>query len=172
MLLCEDSQHEAFARRFLRQDGHDLRNLRILRARKGKGSAEQYVREQFPVELAALRRRAAENVALIVLIDGDQHGVASRKEALWSACADKGVARPDDNDRVVVSVPTWNIETWLAFLDRGNADEAQRDYPRLSRPRDCKPHADKLLDLCRTQTPAADLPPSLADTCTQYRRIF
>ena len=119
-----------------------------------------------------MRSKSTENVGLIVIIDGDDQGVDGRKRSLSRACADRGVTPPGDGDRVLVCVPTWNIETWLAFLQGETVDETRRDYPRLNRPRDCEPHAQLLARMCREPRPAAELPPSLEDTCTQYRRIF
>ena len=173
VLLCEDRQHETFARRFLRHAGWNLRDLRVESSPQGRGSAEQYVRERFPEELQAVRAKHAENVGLIVMVDGDDHGVAGRKSSLHRACVDRGIPPLDDGDRVLVCVPTWNIETWLAFLQGETVvDETRRNYPRLNRPRDCKPCVQALASICREQAPATALPPSLEDTCTQYRRTF
>lgn len=47
VLLCEDSQQEAFTRRFLEGMGWDTRELRIEKSPSAKGSAEQWVREGF-----------------------------------------------------------------------------------------------------------------------------
>lgn len=129
------------------------------------------MRERFAVELSAVRSKSNEKVALIVIMDGDDQGVDGRKRALDRACADRGVTPPRDGDRVLVCVPTRNIETWLAFL-QGETVEETRSYPRLSRPRDCEPHARALAGMCRETTPAAELPPSLQDACAHYRRIF
>ncbi len=51
VLLCEDSQHEAFARRFLKGMGWNTRELRVEKSPSASGSAEQWVREEFPNEL-------------------------------------------------------------------------------------------------------------------------
>ncbi len=124
------------------------------------------------MELRAVRSKSTENVGLIVIIDGDDQGVAGRKRSLHQACSDREVAPPGDGDCVLVCVPTWNIETWLAFLQGEVVDETRRDYPRLDRPRDCEPHVQALATMCRATTSTAEFPPSLEDTCTQYRRIF
>ena len=49
VLLCEDSQQEAFARRFLVRAGWHPRALRVEKSPQGRGSGEQWVRDRFPV---------------------------------------------------------------------------------------------------------------------------
>ena len=176
VLLCEDSQHEAFVVRFLEATGRLTRKmkhrLRAQKAQQGRGSAEQFVREQFPKELAEYRRRRnLVSVALVVILDGDAAGVTGRLADLDAACAEQGIpARLSDED-VFVFVPTWRIESWLAWLDGETIiDEAKRDYPRLQRARDCQPHARRLADMCRTRQVPSSVPPSLAAACKEYRR--
>jgi hypothetical protein len=50
-LLCEDSQHGAFVRRFLKGMGWNTREIRVEKSPAATGSAEQWVREMFPKEL-------------------------------------------------------------------------------------------------------------------------
>jgi len=51
VLLCEDSQHEAFVRRFLVGMGWETRGMRVEKSPSAGGSAEQWVRIRFPKEL-------------------------------------------------------------------------------------------------------------------------
>ena len=175
ILLCEDKQHQAFVVRFLKATGrltHKAEHqLRVVPVPQGRGSAEQFVREQFPSELAEYRRRRnLVSVALVVMLDGDAAGVTGRLADLDAECAKQGVpARLSDED-VFVFVPTWRIESWLAWLGGETIDEARRDYPRLQRPRDCQPHAKALADMCRTQQMRTPVPPSLAAACEEYCR--
>ena len=166
VLLCEDSQHEAFVRRFLKKRRLVTGHLRVEKC--PGGSAEQFVRKQYPVELAALRTRHAKS-ALIVVIDGDKEGVQRRRDQLADACRDAGIEdRRADTESVVVLVPTWNIETWLAYLAGESADETKPDYPRLPKESACQRHVEALASMCeagRLRTPA---PPSLQDACEEY----
>jgi len=57
VLLCEDSQQEAFTRRFLAGMGWNTRELRVEKSPSAKGSAEQWVREKFPSEIKVYRQR-------------------------------------------------------------------------------------------------------------------
>lgn len=169
VLLCEDNQHEAFARRFLNAIGWETRAMRVEKAPGGRGAGEQFVRERFPLELKAHRSRPVSQ-ALVILIDGDHHGVASRLHQLDQACRDAGVAGRADEERVAIIIPTWNIETWLAYLDGEQVGEDRSGYPRLSRERDCQRHVEALVRMCRAGELRDPAPPSLKAACGEYRR--
>ena len=85
LLLFEDKRQEVFAYRFLLKMGWIGRQIRIRSAKPGKGSAEQYVRNRFPKELAEHRRRSVSQV-LIVMLDGDKRGIRGRMAELDDAC--------------------------------------------------------------------------------------
>ena len=172
VLLCEDVQHEAFAKRLLIALGWQLRDIRIRKSPAGRGSAEQFVRDHFPDELRAVRSKRGEEAYLVVMIDGDAKGVAGRRTSLNAACDERQIAPFSDDDQVLICVPTWNIETWFAYLDGEVVDESRRDYPRLDRPRDCGPRVQTLADMCSKNTLRSPSPPSLEDTCARYRRVF
>ena len=151
VLLCEDTQHEAFARRFLKAMGWSTRRMRVEKGSGRGGSAEQFVRERFPTELAAYRsKRGAVGQALIVVIDGDRGGVPARHQELDAACEAKSCNPREPDEHVAVFVPTWRIETWFAYLDGQSVDETKTDYPRVRRERECQRHVDVLADMCRT----------------------
>ena len=171
VLLCEDTQHETFGRRFLKRMGWSNHQLRVLKAPGGRGSAEQFVRERFPEELEEHRRRRSRvSVALIVMLDGDDRGVHQRIAELDDACRRRNIPCRDPVEHVLVFVPTWRIETWFAYLGGETVAEEKRDYPRLPRPRDCQPHVDRLAAMCRSEELREPVPSSLAVACTEYRR--
>jgi len=143
--------------------------MRVEKAPGGRGAGEQFVRERFSLELKAHRSRPVSQ-ALVVLIDGDRHGVASRLHQLDQACRDAGVAERADEERVAVIIPTWNIETWLAYLDGEQVSEDRSDYPRLSRERDCQRHVETLVRMCRAGQLREPAPPSLETACVEYRK--
>lgn len=172
VVLCEDRQHESFVRRFLREVGWNTRSLRIERPPAGRGSAERYVHERFPVELQAVRSKGGERAYLIVMVDGDSRGVKGRRESLGEACSRQQTEPPRDADHVLVCVPTWNIETWFAYLGGETVDEARPDYPRLAHERDCDPFARVLAGMCRHRALRSPFPTSLQDVCEGYRRVF
>ena len=91
VLICEDKQHEAFGRRFMKaarlvKHGGDVR---AIRASAGMGSAMRTVVNEYVKELATLRK-AHVNSVLIVLIDGDSRGVRGRLRD-WKMPADRPV---------------------------------------------------------------------------------
>ena len=73
---------------------------------------------------------------------------------------------------VLICVPTWKIETWLAYLKGETVDETNKNYDKLPRPRECQPMVDELVVMCRERTLRPPAPASLEDTCTNYRRVF
>jgi hypothetical protein len=170
VVLCEDKQHEVFVRRFLNMDGWPTRRLRVEIAPPGRGAAEQYVRERFPIELSAYRtnrNRVAEG--LIVMVDGDKLGVNARMGQLDAACRSSNMELRQEGERVAIFVPTWNIETWLAYLDGTDVDETKDNYPRLNRERDCQPLVNELHRMCEQQALRKPSPPSLDAACEEYR---
>jgi hypothetical protein len=168
VFLCEDNQHEAFARRFLKAMGWETRAMRVEKAPGGRGSGEQFVRQRFPLELKAHRTRPVAQ-ALVILIDGDSEGTMARLHTLDQACRDAGVAQRDDEERVAIFIPTRSIETWLAYLDGESVEEDRRNYPRLARQRDCQPHVEELAQMCRRGELREPAPPSLRAACEEYR---
>ena len=170
VLLCEDTQHETFARRFLEEMGWSTRRLRVEKAPAGRGSAEQFVRVRFPIELAAIRRQQLAQV-LIVILDGDNQGTQGRQAELDEACQSNQMEIRRLDERVLVLVPTWNIETWIAYLDGQTVDEARSNYPRLPRPRACQPHVETLAAMCQARMLRPPVPPSLESACTEYARV-
>jgi hypothetical protein len=169
VLVCEDRQHETFARRFLEKAGWSTRRLRVEMAPPGRGSAVQFVRERFPKELSAYRsnrNRVAQG--LIVMLDGAAEGVVGRFDELAKVCERQGVKPRDHEEHVAIFVPTWNIETWLAYLGGTNVDESKSDYPRLDRPRDCQQHVDRLYKMCQQKELRQPAPVSLAAACQEY----
>lgn len=170
VLVCEDTQHEAFARRFLNEMGWTLRDLRVEKAPQGRGSGEQYVRERFPQELRGLRTRPG-RVVLIAMIDGDKRGVEERLRDFEGACRRQSVPAREAEESVLLLVPTWNIETWLAYLDGEDVDESRPDYPRFAREGDCQPHVEALARMCRDRALRAPAPSALVAACREYERL-
>lgn len=169
VILCEDRQHEAFARRFLAQAGKALRVQRVEVSPRGRGSGEQFVRARFAKELAFYRsRKHRVGQALVVLIDGDGKDATARTRQLESACIEAGIDPRQGDERVAVFVPAQNIETWFAYLDGQTVNE-NGSYPRLDRERDCQRHVDRLYEMCQQGALTEPSPPSLEAACTEYR---
>lgn len=169
VILCEDRQHEAFARRFLKQAGRGYRVQRVEVSPRGRGSGEQFVRERFAKELAFYRARQHRvGQALVVVIDADDRTVAERVEQLDAAAANGGQQPRQSNERVAVFVPRRTIETWIAYLDGQSVNE-NATYRRLPRERDCQQHVERLYRMCQEGDLRAPVPPSLVAACSEYR---
>jgi hypothetical protein len=170
-LICEDSAQETFVRRFLNRAGWSTRDMRVQKAPPGKGAGEQFVRERFPIELSAYRsKRYQDGQALVVIIDGDNIGRLERCRQIEEACCKAGVDPRQMEERVAIFVPTWNVETWFAYLDGETVDEGRSDYSRLPRPRDCQRHVKELNDMCCRGALRAPAPPALEAGCAEYKQ--
>ena len=169
VLVCEDQQHETFARRFLKATRlvTDRYQLRVERSPGGRGAADKFVQEVYVTELDAGRRTHVAT-SLLVVADGDAVGVNGRLRRLDEACRRHSVAVRSPADSVAVFIPTWNIETWLAYLDDETVDESRKDYPRLARPGDCRRHVGVLVEMCRRGTLRPPAPQSLRAACEEY----
>ena len=169
ILLCEDKQQQVLVRRLLgKLRDKDL--VRTVPMQPGQGSGEQFVRDNFPGELKAQRTNAVTSV-LVVVIDGDNIGIERRRRQLHESCTAADVEPPKPDDRVLIAVPTRNIETWLSYL--GGEDVTETDvYPRLRRSGDCQPHVNALAQMCRTNRLRTPAPSSLEAACTDYRTVF
>lgn len=173
VLVCEDQQHEAFGRRLLKRMGlvADKYQLRTEVSPYGRGAGDQFVRDTYVAELDAGRRVHVERT-LVVIIDGDRYGVSERLRSLNEACGRRGVAKRSSADKVVIFVPTWNIETWLAYLDGEKIDEGLKSYPKLAKPRDCLPHVKELVAMCQRRELRKPAPDSLRAACREYDERF
>ena len=79
IILCEDRQQEVFTRHFLTSCGVRPRRIRINISPKGHGSAEQYVRHEYPKEVKLYRSKSSHlAIGLAVMIDADTMPVDKR----------------------------------------------------------------------------------------------
>lgn len=133
-LLLEDENHENFAKRLLEQlCGAEPRIIRADRP-KGGGDASEFVIREFPDVLKkALRRKPGENRVLVVVIDGDGHGVAKRRRSLEDSLRKAGADAIADTESVIVLVPTRNIETWLNETSASEAVNYKSPFGRWVR---------------------------------------
>jgi hypothetical protein len=170
VLLCEDSQQEAFVRRFLEHSGWNTREIRVEKSPKAGGSAEQFVRNRFPAELTSFRRRNQRAAsALITVIDADLKSVQERVNELETECNSQNVEFRTYREPVAIVIPKRNIETWIHYLDREQVDET-REYPKLDRPGSCSNSVSYLVSLCRTAGLPKDAPSSLIHSCLEYNK--
>lgn len=164
-VLCEDKQHGSFIRRFLKK-----RRRRIQRtlSTSNIGAGDQYVRDNYPEQLDAIRKR---NGILVLMIDGDNYSIAERLKQLDDACTQKGVSLRKSSDKVAIFVPKRNIETWLAYLDGEPVNETD-SYPRLRKEGDCQRHVNTLEQMCSKGKLRTPVPESLEVACREYNNVF
>lgn len=173
VLLCEDKQHERFARTFLRKRGVESRRIRSL-IHNGNGDAKQWICAQFPNELKAYRAQANHlNNLLIVVTDVDNRTVQERAETLNQACRDCGLPIRRDGERVMFVLPKWAIETWILALAGRAINEGERiDSRHKSEAQGITPKmAEKLFGLCTHHMELPDQP-SLNAACVEFQRII
>lgn len=168
VLLCEDSQQEAFTRRFLEGMGWNKREIYVEKSPSASGSAEQWVRERFPAELRVYRwRRPRAASALIAMTDADRENVQDRIQEFERECISMQMPFRAPDEAVAIAVPKRNIETWIHYLNGNLVNEEDR-YPKLVRERGCKDAVNSLLQMCRQTGLRSDAPPSLAAACDEY----
>lgn len=166
IILCEDRQHEAFARRFLQRSGQSNRSIRVKMAPPGRGSAEQFVREHYPEEVQFYRSRQHRvSQALIVLIDADGR---NRFNELSRALRTDEIDDRGTDERIAVFSPSSTIETWLAYLAGQDVNESD-SYPGLQKQRDCQQYVDALVQMCDSNSLRVPSPPSLQQACNEYQ---
>ena len=106
------------------------------------------------------------------MTDGDRWGPPARVRQLEDACRQKGIAARTDAENIAVFVPTWNIETWIAWLRGQEVDEGSKDYPRLRRESECLPQVNELADMCERGHLRQPAPPSLEAACSEFRQRY
>jgi hypothetical protein len=172
IVLAEDRRQWNLVRCYLREIGlvKDDRALRSVLC--GQGSAEQFVRRQYPDELRSLRSRKYQlNLWLVVVIDADTHSVETRLSQLEEEVRKSGFEPLADTEPVFVLVPKRNVETWIWFL-LGNPVNESDDYGRLVDDRDCRTAACQLRDIrTRNWHFPDDVPASLVRGSAELRRM-
>lgn len=172
VLLCEDKQLSVFARRFLKNRGYSDNVFEIPRPPEAEvGSRKQWVTRQYPEQLKYVRKRSG--AVLVVCTDADELTVDRRLEELDEACKQSNLPPRTADDPVVMIIPKWNIETWLAYLRGESFDENRKENRRYRNEESrCQTQIQRLVTMCyeeqKLQEPA---PPSLECACREYRKL-
>jgi len=132
--LVEDEHHEMLIRRYLKQCGLNEHQMRMNRSPSGCGSAEGWVRKEFPKEIKAYRhRQASAQTGLIVMIDADAHSVQERLNQLDQALTESAQQPVAGRERIARLVPKRNVETWILCLNDGPNLDENTNYTREGR---------------------------------------
>lgn len=176
VLLCEDKRHEQFCRRFLSERGVSHRRIRSLVAPPGCGDAKAWVRERYPMELKAYRAKANHLTnSLVVMTDVDQETHQQRRSSLENACQLAGITDATLNERILVALPKWAIETWILNLMGEPLPEETRVQP--SHKQRANPLSNQAAKRLAQACSGTRLPrgwpelPTLGDACVQFSRL-
>ena len=117
LILCEDQLHQAFVERLADRWEVGPRQRKVKAAPHARGSAAQFVLDNFVGFVKSWRSQHDANVGGLVVIDGDEHGLARRRQQLIAKLAEAGEPSLDRGDpRFAILIPCWHIETWIAWL--------------------------------------------------------
>lgn len=165
ILLCEDDEHRRFAHRVFLGLGVRRHELRFFVSPTGRGAADRWVRQRYPEEVRAHRRRASsQSVGLLVVIDADQQTVEHRHRQLSNELTEAHLPVRSSNERIVIWVPKRHIETWIAYLSDqvSQAVNERDDYKKRVRDANYRPPAERFIQLYRdTENRPSTLLPSL-----------
>lgn len=94
-----------------------MRVVFVVVAPKGEGAASAWVVKQFAEQVRQLRaKRHQKRLGLIVQVDGDNVGVASRLQQLAAALDEDDAMPVGESEPIAMLVPTWSVETWALHL--------------------------------------------------------
>lgn len=127
-LLCEDESHEQFIKRFLRRKGRSYRRVfpdgYKSRETGGVQPNNAFVLERATLEIVAARKVPPKR-ALILVIDGDVRGFASRCGEIAANLKTANLLPLNATERIALVVPCRNIETWIHHFAGEITDETQ-----------------------------------------------
>jgi len=128
ILLCEDRRHRTF---FHRMKAKHFKHLRIfdIPLPDGKKSGEQYVRNQYPLQVESIRNKSCKYF-LVTIIDADTDSVEQHYRELDQELVKAGQKKRGDSDPIVIFIPKRNIETWIKCLSEEAEVSEEEDYKR------------------------------------------
>ena len=141
-VLVEDRALERFAREVLLVLRFHRREMRFEVHPAGRSSAKQWVEKRYPVEMRTYRSKVKfQQIALLVGTEADEQTVAHRSRNLAAKLTDAGLAGRNDDERIALWVPKWNVETWILYLSGEDVDEEANyrtklrdpDYPAVAK---------------------------------------
>lgn len=169
-ILCEDKQTQCFVRFFLRK--HSIKREKIIcLPLPMRGCGEQYVRENYPIELQKIRSRNFNAIVLFVCIDADIHSVTDRYKELDDECIMRNIPNRTGLEPVVFFVPRRNIETWIGWLEDNEGIDEVTLYPHRKKESECKLQSEKLADMFIRNTDLSNALPSIQAARKEYERL-
>ncbi|MCC5876642.1 MAG: hypothetical protein JJU11_10530 [Candidatus Sumerlaeia bacterium] len=123
VILAEDRATATILRRYAERLGCKGRTRELICP---GGSGEQFVRENYPLEVREQRRYIAggiKNAALIVHVDADTDETSNERKRLGRKLASDGQAPRENSEKIAVIIPRRNMETWVHGLAGITVDE-------------------------------------------------
>ncbi|WP_394754720.1 hypothetical protein [Crenothrix sp.] len=171
-ILCEDTVHYHFARKYLELLGFNNRKIRGKYNPKGRsvGSGAKYVIENYETEVKAFHSKVNHlDYILVVIIDDD---TTNNARSLYQKYA------PLANETILIFSPVRNIESWFFYIDTGNAsvekpnEQCQiTDYKNQYRNTKPTEFAKRLKEeICINGLPE-NAPSSLHHACNELNRL-
>lgn len=121
IVLAEDQRQGQFTYRYLIFAGIRPDCVRLIIAPSGRGSAEQWVRKNFPIQVQKCRSRHAQS-GLFVMLDADREPVSRHLDELDKALTAQNQPGIDATlDSIARLIPKWSIETWILYLSSEGA---------------------------------------------------
>ena len=115
VVLCEDSLHERFLKRWL-----ENRKIKVVDADvapKAKGSGSAYVKNRFLLFVKKAKQKAnQEGLGFIVMLDGDNSGFVKQKADLASLIEGDETLKSTFENAVVALIPSWSLDTWVLAI--------------------------------------------------------
>lgn len=173
VVLVEDARQQRFVRRYLKRLGYREHDIRLEALPGGRGSGEQWVREQFANAVGACRARSwRAETALVVAIDADNSDLNRRLYQLQHALTQAGLAPRTPGERIAHLIPKRSIETWILNLNGRDVDE-DTDYSREHGiDEQITTAATNFFDWSRpNQAPPGHCVPSLRSAIDEIRRL-
>ncbi|POZ52906.1 hypothetical protein [Methylovulum psychrotolerans] len=170
-ILCEDTVHYHFARKYFELLGFDTRKIRGDFNPKGRstGSGAEFVKARYEKEVQAFRSKITYlDYILVVIIDDDTIGNAQHLKPT-----------PLADEAILIFSPIRNIESWFCYIDTGDLDIEEPD--EKGKIKDYAPHykkgskptefAKKLkAEICLKGLPNT-APSSLRQACNELARL-
>jgi len=171
IILCEDLMHGNFVRHYLLQKGVPPNKIiRINNCPAGKQSGAQYVLQNYPKEVSALRSTHYISQGLIAVIDADTFTGEERIANCRKALLDAGLENKTDAESISVIVPRRNVETWIYHL-LGNVVNETDKYDNRVEHANVKPVAQEFASRCPGSL-KADCPPSMNTGCAELTKFI
>jgi hypothetical protein len=130
IVLAEDQEHQNLVRRYLRKCGHQT--FRFVSLPGNRGSGSQYVRTQFPEQVAKCRETLGRRASclLIVITDADNLSTAAREQTLQDELTNAHQSPVAATEPIIILIPKWQVETWIKCLLGHAVLESDKDTDR------------------------------------------